>query len=64
MALGFNAHPKHPAVAYLVRLHADIGGRIKVNRKEAERLADAMSAWFTQRGKGQGPPLHFRIRAA
>lgn len=42
MAPGFNAHPKHPAVAYLVRLHADIGSRIKLNRKEAGRLAEAM----------------------
>jgi hypothetical protein len=38
----FKAHPKHPAVDYLVRLHADIGGRIKVNRKEHERLAADM----------------------
>lgn len=29
----------HPAVAYLVRLHADIGGRIQANKAEAERLA-------------------------
>jgi hypothetical protein len=31
----FNPHPKHPAVAFLVRLHADIGGRILENKKEA-----------------------------
>jgi hypothetical protein len=35
---------KHPAVTYLVRLHADIGGRIKVNRQEYERLAADMKA--------------------
>lgn len=29
-------------MAYLVRLHADIGGRIKINRQEAKRLADDM----------------------
>jgi hypothetical protein len=38
----FKATPDHPAVAYLVRLHADIGGQILENRKEAKRLADAM----------------------
>jgi hypothetical protein len=42
MAPQFKAHPKHPAVDYLVRLHADIGGRIRVNRKEAQRLAEDM----------------------
>jgi hypothetical protein len=39
MAPQFKAHSKHPAIGYLVRLHADIGGRIKANRKEAEQLA-------------------------
>jgi hypothetical protein len=29
-----------------------------------ERLADAMSAWFTQRGKGQGQPVRVEIRPA
>src|ERR1700683_3475355 len=38
----FKANPDHPAVAYLVRLHADIGGRILENRKEAKRLAESM----------------------
>jgi hypothetical protein len=41
-SLPFNAHPDHPAVSFLVQLHADIGGRIKANRQEAKRLADAM----------------------
>src|SRR5271163_2713014 len=36
----FKPHPKHPAIAYLIRLHADIGGRILENKKQAERLAD------------------------
>jgi len=35
-------NPDHPAVDYLVRLHADLGGRIDANQKEAKRLADAM----------------------
>lgn len=38
----FKARPEHPIVAYLVRLHADIGGRIQQNKAEAERLADDM----------------------
>ncbi len=42
MSHAFKAHPKHPAVDYLVRLHADIGGRIKANKEEADRLADDM----------------------
>jgi hypothetical protein len=42
MPHSFEAHPKHPAVAFLVRLHADIGGRIQANRKEAIRLAEDM----------------------
>jgi hypothetical protein len=40
MPHAFNPHSKHPAVAYLIRLHADIGGRILENKKEALRLAD------------------------
>jgi hypothetical protein len=38
----FKISPDHPAVAYLVRLHADIGGRIQDCKTQAERLADAM----------------------
>jgi len=38
----FKANPDHPAVAYLVRLHADLGGQILANRKEGERLAESM----------------------
>jgi hypothetical protein len=42
MAPQFKAHPKHPAVDYLVRLHADIGGKILENRKEMDRLKEDM----------------------
>lgn len=38
----FKASPDHPAVDYLVRLHADLGGKIWENKKEAERLAESM----------------------
>jgi hypothetical protein len=38
----FKASPDHPAVAYLVRLHADLGGQILENRKRGERLAESM----------------------
>jgi len=38
----FRVTPDHPAVPFLVRLHADLGGQILENRKEAKRLADAM----------------------
>jgi hypothetical protein len=39
MPHAFNAYPKHPAVAYLIRLHADIGGRVLENKRQAEQLA-------------------------
>jgi hypothetical protein len=42
MPHAFKATPSHPAVAYLVRLHADIGGKIIENKKQALRLADDM----------------------
>jgi hypothetical protein len=42
MPHAFKASPDHPAVAYLVRLHADLGGQIQANKAEAERLAEAM----------------------
>jgi hypothetical protein len=42
MPHAFKASPDHPAVDYLVRLHADLGGKILANKKEAARLADAM----------------------
>ena len=31
-------------------------------RVPPKRLAEAMSAWFTQRGKGRGQPVRFEIR--
>lgn len=40
MPRAFKAHPNHPAVPYLIRLHADIGGQIQANKQEAERLAE------------------------
>jgi len=33
-------------------------------RVQSERLAEAMSAWFTQRGKGLGQPVRVQIRPA
>ena len=33
-------------------------------RVHPDRLAEAMSAWFTQRGKGRGHPVHIEIRRA
>ena len=42
MPHAFKANPNHPAVAYLVRLHADLGGRMQDNRNEAMRLYQAM----------------------
>jgi hypothetical protein len=38
----FKAHPGHPAVDYLVRLHADLGGRIQANKAVAVKLATDM----------------------
>jgi hypothetical protein len=42
MPRAFKVYPKHPAVNFLVHLHADLGGRIKANRQEGERLAADM----------------------
>jgi hypothetical protein len=44
MAPQFKAHPAHPAVDYLVRLHADIGGRIKVQLQAVDQLKADMVA--------------------
>src|SRR5262249_39385363 len=38
----FEAHPGHPAVDYLTRLHADLGGRIQQNKAEGVKLASDM----------------------
>ena len=40
----FEAHPNHPAVNYLVRLHADTGGKILYNKNEAASLAQSALA--------------------
>jgi hypothetical protein len=42
MPHAFKTHAKHPAIAFLVRLHADLGGRIQTNKKGAVRLAEDM----------------------
>jgi hypothetical protein len=42
MPHAFKGGPNHPAVDYLVRLHADLGGKIWENKRDAERLANAM----------------------
>jgi hypothetical protein len=42
MPNAFSPHPKHPAIAYLIRPHADIAGRIQENKRQAERLAEDM----------------------
>src|SRR5215467_12185251 len=44
MPRAFNAHPEHPAVNYLLRLHADIGGRILDNQAQGKRLQEDMKA--------------------
>jgi hypothetical protein len=42
MPRAFNPNPRHPAVGFLVQLHADLGGKIEKNREEAKRLAEDM----------------------
>jgi hypothetical protein len=44
MPKAFNPNPNHGAIPILVRLHADLGGKIGEAKKEAARLADAMRA--------------------
>jgi hypothetical protein len=44
MPHAFRPSPDHPAVAYLVRLHADLGGQIEANKREADRLVESMKA--------------------
>lgn len=39
--------------------HLEAGFRVS-----PARLAEAMSEWFTRRGKGQGQPVRVEIRAA
>ena len=40
----FDPYPGHPAVHALVSLHAQLGGKIKDNKAEAEHLANDMKA--------------------
>jgi hypothetical protein len=42
MSKAFEITPDNPALHTLVRLHADLGGRIQQNKAEASRLADEM----------------------
>jgi hypothetical protein len=42
MPRAFNPNPRHPAVGFLVQLHADLGGKIEKNREESKRLAEDM----------------------
>ncbi len=42
MSRAFKVNPRHPVIACLVRLHADLGGKLRENRKEAKRLAAGM----------------------
>jgi hypothetical protein len=42
MARAFKVGPNHPAVKFLVRLHADLGGKLLQKRKEGERLSESM----------------------
>ncbi len=40
MGKALNIYPKHPAVASLVKLQADLAGRIQQNQQEGERLQE------------------------
>lgn len=42
MPHAFDPKPDHPAVLTLLKLHADIGGRMLANRKEAAKLREDM----------------------
>ncbi len=42
MPRAFKPSPDHPAVAHLVQLHAELGGRRIASLQEAEQCADAM----------------------
>ena len=56
MPHAFKATPDYPAVAYLVRLHADIGGRLLDNKKEAAKL-DAIRGAFDAKAEAFAPVL-------
>jgi hypothetical protein len=42
MPHAFNPHPDHPAIQTLLRLHADLGGRVLANKREAAKLREDM----------------------
>jgi hypothetical protein len=42
MTRAFRPGPKHPAVRFLVQMHADLGGKLLQHRKEGERLSESM----------------------
>ena len=42
MPHAFKASPDHPAVDYLVRLHADLGGRDSGKPERGKRLAESI----------------------
>jgi hypothetical protein len=42
MTRAFRPGPNHPAVRFLVQLHADLGGKLLQHRKEGERLSESM----------------------
>jgi hypothetical protein len=44
MPKAFNAHPDHPVIGTLLRLHANIGGRILDNQAQGKRLQEDMKA--------------------
>ena len=38
----FSPHPDHPAVGFLLRLHADLAGKVQQNKIEAEQLQEGV----------------------
>jgi hypothetical protein len=42
MTRAFRPGPDHPAVSFLVQMHADLGGKLLQHRKEGERLSESM----------------------
>ena len=38
----FSPHPDHPAVGFLLRLHADLAGKVQQNKVEAEQLQEGV----------------------
>lgn len=53
MSHASKATPNHPAVAYLVRLHADIGAKLLDNKKEASERGPGAC----RRARGRSPRL-------